>query len=84
MFKTLGYRSFAQCVKKFNQIICNLFLCLVKRIEKDKPVYYANLATGNFNKKTAGLYCDHSIFTAKKEITNDLVKLFRFALQGKF
>ncbi|RLJ74969.1 polyphosphate kinase 1 [Pedobacter alluvionis] len=51
-------------------------ICLVKRIEKDKPVYYANLATGNFNEKTAGLYCDHSIFTAKKEITNDLVKLF--------
>jgi polyphosphate kinase len=51
-------------------------ICLIKRIEKDKPVYYANLATGNFNEKTAGLYCDHSIFTKRKEITNDLVKLF--------
>ncbi|WP_443939383.1 polyphosphate kinase 1 [Pedobacter sp. MW01-1-1] len=51
-------------------------ICLVKRIERNKPVYYANLATGNFNEKTANLYCDHSIFTAKKEITNDLVKLF--------
>lgn len=51
-------------------------ICLVKRIEKDKAVYYANLATGNFNEKTARIYCDHSIFTAKKEITSDLVKLF--------
>lgn len=51
-------------------------ICLVTRIEKGKPVYYANLATGNFNEKTAKLYCDHSIFTAKKEITNDLIKLF--------
>jgi polyphosphate kinase len=51
-------------------------ICLVKRIEKGRAVYYANLATGNFNEKTAKLYCDHSIFTAKKEITHDLIKLF--------
>ena len=51
-------------------------ICLIKRTEKEKSVYYANLATGNFNEKTAGLYCDHSIFTARKEITSDLVKLF--------
>ncbi|MBB5634711.1 polyphosphate kinase [Pedobacter cryoconitis] len=51
-------------------------ICLVTRIEKGRPVYYANLATGNFNEKTAKLYCDHSIFTAKKEITHDLIKLF--------
>lgn len=52
-------------------------ICLVKRMEKGRAVYYANLATGNFNEKTAKLYCDHSIFTAKKEITTDLIKLFK-------
>jgi polyphosphate kinase len=51
-------------------------ICLVTRMEKGRPVYYANLATGNFNEKTARLYCDHSIFTSKKEITHDLIKLF--------
>lgn len=51
-------------------------ICLVKRMEKGRAVYYANLATGNFNEKTAKLYCDHSIFTARKEITRELVKLF--------
>lgn len=51
-------------------------ICLVKRMEKGRAVYYANLATGNFNEKTAKLYCDHSIFTAKREITLDLLKLF--------
>jgi polyphosphate kinase len=51
-------------------------ICLVKRIEKGKAVYYANLATGNFNEKTAKIYADHSVFTAKKEITDDLLKLF--------
>lgn len=51
-------------------------ICLVKRIERGRNVYYANLATGNYNEKTANIYCDHSIFTSKKEITLDLLKLF--------
>jgi polyphosphate kinase len=51
-------------------------ICLIKRMEKGRAVYYANLATGNFNEKTARIYCDHSIFTSRKEITKDLLKLF--------
>src|SRR5690606_3939835 len=35
-------------------------ICLITRIEKGKKVHYANLATGNFNEKTARIYCDHS------------------------
>jgi polyphosphate kinase len=45
-------------------------------MESGRVVYYANLATGNYNEKTARLYCDHSLFTAKKEITRELLKLF--------
>lgn len=51
-------------------------ICLVGRMEKGKMTYYANLATGNFNEKTASLYCDHSVFTANPLITKELVKLF--------
>lgn len=51
-------------------------ICLVGRMEKSKMVYYANLATGNFNEKTASIYCDHSVFTANPLITRELVKLF--------
>jgi len=51
-------------------------ICLVKRQERGKYVFYANLATGNFNEKTAGLYCDHSLFTANPQINSELVKLF--------
>jgi polyphosphate kinase len=51
-------------------------ICLVKRSEKGKDVYYANLATGNFNEKTAQLYCDYSLFTTNKDITGELAKLF--------
>ena len=57
-------------------------ICLVKRLEKGKNVYYANLATGNFNEKTARLYCDYSLFTTNKEITGELLKLFE-GLQKK-
>lgn len=57
-------------------------ICLVKRVEKGENVYYANLATGNFNEKTASLYCDHSVFTSNPVITRELVKLFE-GLQKK-
>lgn len=51
-------------------------ICMVTRIEKGKPVYYANMATGNYNEKTAKIYCDHSLFTADERITKELSKLF--------
>lgn len=57
-------------------------VCLITRIEKGKEVYYANLATGNFNEKTAKLYCDHSLFTSNKLLTVELLKLFE-GLQKK-
>ena len=52
-------------------------ICLVARREKRKLVYYANLATGNFNEKTAKLYADHSLFTVNPLITKDLKRLFK-------
>lgn len=51
-------------------------ICMITRIEKGKKVYYANLSTGNYNEKTATLYCDHSLFTANENITKELAKLF--------
>jgi len=51
-------------------------ICLIRRTEKGKDRYYANLATGNFNEKTAKLYCDHSLFTANPLITSELVTFF--------
>ncbi|MBU0696427.1 MAG: polyphosphate kinase 1 [Bacteroidetes bacterium] len=51
-------------------------ICMVTRLEKGKKTYYANLATGNYNEKTARIYCDHSLFTADTRITLELHKLF--------
>ncbi|WP_184550368.1 polyphosphate kinase 1 [Mucilaginibacter sp. FT3.2] len=52
-------------------------ICLVSRLEKQKLTYYACLSTGNFNEKTAKIYADHTLFTANKKITDDLVEIFR-------
>jgi polyphosphate kinase len=36
----------------------------------------AFLGTGNFNERTARLYCDHGLFTSNTEIVNELLQLF--------
>ncbi len=52
-------------------------ICLVTRTEKGRAVNYACLSTGNFNEKTAKIYADHTLFTANKKLTDDLVEVFR-------
>ncbi|MFA6085288.1 polyphosphate kinase 1 [Mucilaginibacter sp.] len=52
-------------------------VCLVTRMEKGKPFYYGCLSTGNYNEKTATMYADHTLLTANKSITTDLVYIFR-------
>lgn len=52
-------------------------ICLIERTEKGKPAYYACLSTGNFNEKTALMYADHTLFTADKRLTGDLVAVFK-------
>ena len=52
-------------------------ICLVTRMEKGKPFYYGCLSTGNYNEKTATMYADHTLLTANKSITTDLVYIFR-------
>jgi polyphosphate kinase len=36
------------------------------------------LGTGNFNEKTARLYCDHGLFTSQTEIVEDICNLFEY------
>ncbi len=53
-------------------------LFVISRKENDKLVNYAHIGTGNFNEQTARLYCDHSLLTFDKRITDDVIKLFSF------
>lgn len=57
-------------------------ICLVTRMEKGKPAYYACLSTGNFNENTAKIYADHTLFTVNKKITGDLALVFKALKQN--
>ena len=50
---------------------------LIKRIEGTTVKSYAYLGTGNFNEKTAKLYCDHGLLTDDRRLTDDVEEVFR-------
>lgn len=52
-------------------------LLLIRRVEDDKDVYYANISTGNFNESTATVYADDSLLTADPVLTEDVNNVFR-------
>jgi len=53
-------------------------LLLITRNEGGKFIDYVNIGTGNFNEKTASLYCDHSLMTSDERITEEVAKVFHF------
>ncbi|NNG26126.1 MAG: polyphosphate kinase 1, partial [Ignavibacteriaceae bacterium] len=53
-------------------------LCLIERNEKEKVKLYTYLGTGNFNEKTARIYCDYALLTADQELGNEAIKVFNF------
>lgn len=53
-------------------------LCLITRNEQGEPVRYAHIGTGNFNEKTARIYTDFSILTARPEIADEVRDVFAF------
>jgi len=52
-------------------------ICLIARAGKGKTEYYACLSTGNYNERTAQIYADHTLLTADKRITADLLNIFK-------
>ena len=53
-------------------------LCLITRNEDGERVRYAHIGTGNFNEKTARIYTDFSLLTARPEITEEVRDVFAF------
>ncbi len=51
-------------------------MCLIYRKEQNGLNLYAHLGTGNYNGETSRIYCDHSIFTCNRKITQDVSKVF--------
>ncbi|MFC1661773.1 polyphosphate kinase 1 [Gemmatimonadota bacterium] len=53
-------------------------LALLSRRDGSKRRLYAYLSTGNFNEKTARLYCDHGLLTADPRLTAEVHKVFQY------
>lgn len=63
-------------------------IALVIRKRGSKYGDQAYLGTGNFNEKTARLYCDHGLFTSNPEVVKEVKDLYRHledqAIRPKF
>jgi len=51
---------------------------LVVKKERNQIKQYVHLGTGNYNEKTAKLYTDISLFSAKKEFGEDVTQFFNY------
>ncbi len=49
----------------------------IERNENDTIKSYAYIGTGNFNEKTAKIYTDFSLLTAKNKITSEILQVFQ-------
>jgi polyphosphate kinase len=53
-------------------------LALVVRRERDEFRSYVHIGTGNYHSQTAKLYTDFGLFTARPEITSEVVEIFHY------
>lgn len=72
----------ATVIYSYPKIKVHSKILLINREEEDEIVSYAYIGTGNFNSKTAAIYCDHALFTAHKKITSELGRVFQ-VLEGE-
>lgn len=66
----------------FDHYKCHCKVCLITRIEDNRASFISQIATGNYNEKTAKLYTDFSLMTANQEIGQDAKDLFDNILIG--
>ena len=60
----------------FDDYKCHSKVCLITRIKNDKIAYTCQIATGNYNEKTAKLYTDFSFMTSNVGIGTDVKEVF--------
>ena len=51
---------------------------LIRRIEKGRTKLYAYLSTGNFHEDTAKVYSDFGFFTANRNLTGEIARVFSY------
>jgi polyphosphate kinase len=57
-------------------------ICVITRKKGKEKNKIAIIGTGNFNEKTASLYCDHLLFTANPLITEEVDRVFSMLEKG--
>lgn len=72
----------ARVIYSYPKIKVHSKILLVNREEEGNLKGYAYIGTGNFNSKTAEIYCDHALFTAHEKITSELSRIFQ-VLEGE-
>jgi polyphosphate kinase len=58
------------------KVHCKLAL-IIKNVDGENK-FYSYLSTGNFNEKTAEIYCDYGFFTSDIRITREVSRIFSF------
>ena len=51
-------------------------MCLITKLKSSELYQYVHIGTGNYNENNSKIYTDISLFTTRKNITNDVSKLF--------
>ena len=72
----------ATVIYSYPKIKVHSKILLVNREEEGEMKSYAYIGTGNFNSKTAKIYCDHALFTAHPKLTAELSRVF-LVLEGE-
>ena len=65
-------------IYSFDVLKVHTKICVITRKEGNSLVRYSYLGTGNFNEKTASIYCDHGLFTCNQEIGKEIEKVFAY------
>lgn len=65
-----------QVIYSLQELKVHSKLILIARSENNTIRNYALISTGNFNRITAKLYCDHAYITAKRSIGEEVAKVF--------
>ena len=53
-------------------------LCVIKKKVGTRTIQYGFVSTGNLNEKTARVYGDHCLLTAKRTVMSDINRLFSY------
>ena len=58
-------------------------LCLIRKKNGQRTIYYGFVSTGNLNEKTATLYGDHCLLTSNRNIMADVNRMFNYMEKWK-